>query len=261
MTFIRPPTGLRETEIDPRSGLMLENVESYFAFIDDTSTIVVEELRRFFETNPRAAAYRWRGTVRDNGEIESATDSKIHVSVDHPSQAKRWPYIMVRSVSGGIQDLWLGQKAGTLVAANLSYSSFDASVAKQNGDNYEEQPYVEVGERLQGLFEMTVTLAIGTIGEGPRAECNRVTDLVLHGLVMPVRHALSKRNLDWMVGTGRFEGETLTPRQGDERNQECVRTISFGLQTSWYDDFFYLTTNVENVDMKRIYVQGLDPRL
>jgi hypothetical protein len=262
MTFAHPPSGLREAFEDARSGLTLENQAFYFAFIDQTVVAIVEELRRYFQTNPRVAAagYRWRGEVRENGEIETAVDSKVHIAAEHPDQAKRWPSVLVREVSGSVRDLWLGQKAGTLYAPNPNYSAFDESQAQISGDNYDEQPDIEVGERYEGRLEMRVTLAVTAIGAGARTECNRVADLLLHGLVMPVRRALAQRSFNWMPDGGSFGGEAMSSYQGADRGKECVRTLTFGLQTGWYDDFFYVSEIVEKIDLKRVYLVGPDPR-
>lgn len=260
MTFQRLPKGLRETDVDALSGLELEVVESLFSFTDDVSRTLVEELRKYFQKNPRTARYRWRGLLRDNGEVETSIDSAIHVSIDHPSQPKRWPYVMIRSVSADVMDLWLGQKEGTLIAPNPNYSQLDAAAAKASHDDYDEQPYIEVGERIGNQLNATVTLVVGAVGEGPRAECNAVSDLVIHGLVYPLRKALAARGLNWIPGRGRVDAEELVPIQGSERDKECMRTISFGLQVEWYDDFFYIADSVGDVNLERTYIEGIDPR-
>lgn len=262
MTFGTPPPGEREQIVDDRSGLTLENTAFYFAFVSDTTKVIVEQLRRFFATNPRvrAAGYRWVGVIRENGEVETSPESKVHISAEHPDQAKRWPSVMVREVAGNIRDLWLGQKEGTLYAPNPDFSEFDHSQAQISGDQYDEPEFIEVGERWGGMFEMRVTLSVKSVGVGARTECDVVGDLVLHGLTMPLRRAWAERAFNWMPDGGSFSGATLNPLQNMDRDKEGERTITFGLQTDWHDDFFYIAEIVERIDLNRVYLVGADPR-
>ena len=216
--------------------------------------MVVDVLRRFFELNPRTAAYRWKGKVADNGQIETdEAHAKVRIAVDTGDQPKFWPYVLLRSVDGDLQDLFLGQRHGTLVVENVAYSELDAVQAQQRGDDYDVQRYLEVGERIGGMSELRVTLVVGTTGTGPKPENARVVGLVRHGLVGDVRRQLSLLNLDWIPSSCHFDAPVI--RDLSDRSKECETTLSFKLRVQWYEDFYYTAETVDEILIQRAYLK------
>lgn len=262
MTFTRPAPGDREQLVDAQSGLRLEATAFYQSLVSSTSRAVIDEIRDYFAINPAARDYRWRGATRENGQVETASESKIHIAVAHPDQGVSWPYVVLRSVGGSLQDLWLGQRMGTLVAPNPNYSRFEAVEARRRDEDYDEPREIDVGERFGGKLTLNVRLEVGTIGTAPTAENAVVVDLLLHGLFLPIRRLLSKRGIEWIPGTGSFSDEEVTPRQGvQERTLEARRTVAFAVQTEWYSDFFYTVPAITDVLVQRAYLSGREPPL
>ena len=260
MTFIRPAPGDREQIVDPRSGLHMEAVALYEAMLTWTSRVAISEIRTYFQINPDAKAYRWRGVVRDNGEVETSKDSKIHVAMGHPEQDRFWPYIVLKSIGGQQQDLWLGQKEGSLIAPNPAYSRADAIQAQRDGDDYAESEYLDVGERRGGKLTLNLKFEVGALGG--KAENLRVTDSFLHGLQVAIRMGLEQRGLAWIPNSNTIGDEDTPPLQGaQERSRETIRVVSFSLWTGWHRDYYYTAPIVDDVLIQRAFLQGTEPPL
>lgn len=258
MSFGHPGPGQRE--LVRANGLTLEERSFYLGFLRETGTVVVEELRNYFQRNPHARDYRWRGVARGNNQIETADDSPIGISFKRPDRLKQWPYIVVRSVRGNLQELWLGKKNGTLVIPNQDYSEFAEVEAARRGDLYEIPEYLEVGERLGGSMRMDVVLEVGTVG-GPHYENDTVADLIILAMARALPAAFAARNMTWVVNSQQVLDEIERPLQGDEVNIETIRPISFSLWNQWYQDFYYTAPTVDEIEIERVYIIHDEPEI
>lgn len=238
--------GQRETISDDGQFpyVILEQRAFFFSFVEDVTKIVVGEIRKFFRDNPRVLSqYRWvgRSFTNSSGQVieESDMDSPIHIYAAYPDQPRRYPSIELSNVSANLQDLWLGQHAGTIFADNSRYIT-DPTQAK----------VLEVGERLSGKIEFSVTL---TVRSKLAAERDILTDMLMHGLVGPLRRAWYRQNLNWLPNQGRVNAES---EESDSAQQKIFnRQISIGLQGTWEDDFFYQAITIEDVIPETIRVE------
>lgn len=249
------PPGQGELFYDPTSGLNLELRSFYEAFLKDTGETVIRLLRCFFASNPRVpTGYRWIGQpVLDiNGqpiidedafcrswpcEVTDST-SPIDVGAEYHDGPEKYPSVLLSSMTANINDLWLShQKVGKIFKINPAYDpTADEEVRRAQ--------CLEVGERLSGKLEISVTLKISAFTKPQR---DRLTDLVIHAFVGPVRRDLYRLALNWLPNRGIIGGDEV--RDYSETLKIHSRIFTFGLQSEWIDDFFYNAPNLEGVGM------------
>lgn len=248
--YEQPGPGNRELILDPRTGLTLELRGFYQQFVKGTTEKVIQAMRCFFQDNPRVPdSLRWVGTalldengapvVNPDGQpcLETSPSSGITIGAEYGDLVESYPSILVSSVSGNINDLWLNnQKTGTIYLKN---PRFDPEVPAEDRT---EQEFIEIGERLSGKCTFTVAL---TIRDQSKPARDLVTDLLLHGLVGPIRRDFHRLSMNWLPDQGSIGGdgkEELT-----SGTPVHTRSISFGLQTEWADDFFYPGVTVTDI--------------
>lgn len=250
--IIRPGTG--ELLYDPSSGLQLELGAFYEAFTKCVGETTINVFRAFFAGNMRVPAdMRWVGspvldkTGKPIVEIDAfgntwdcqVTDksSPIDVGSEFGEKAERYPSVLLSSISGNINDLWLNnQKVGKIFTPN---PAFNPTV----GDLDAREPqYLEIGERLSGKMELTLTYKVSAYTKPSR---DRLVDLVLHALVGPARRDFHRLALNWLPNRGTIGGDEV--RDYTETLKIHSRVISFGLQTEWIDDFFYNAVTVKDI--------------
>lgn len=248
---VSPGTG--EKLIDVVSCLTLENSSFYFLFVKDLTEIVIRELRNFFKSNPRVpASLRWVGslvTLEDGTTCEETADtSPIHIAAEYGDNPERYPSILVSDVNGDINDLWLdNQVVGTLIVPNPDFVL--SSAPEDEVDIPLLKPeFLEVGQRLQGKMEFNITL---TVRDEQKPARDLVFDVLLHGLVSPLRRRWHELNLNWLPNRGTIGGDAV--EELTEGGKVHVRTITFGLQTEWIDDFFFPAITVEDIIGERTY--------
>lgn len=254
MTFVnRTPSGQREQLVDA-DFTQLEERSFYFSFVEDVTKIVSIEFKNYFATNPRVPKrFRWIPSSVISGKNETDLDSPLHIHAAHEDQPRRYPELEVTSVSGNIQDIFMGQRAGTLYIYNPKFNESLFQEYLDQGVEYLEPQIKEVGERLTGKMELNVKLTVRT---RLPLERDRLTDLVLHGLVGPVRRRFHEQALNWLPNRGIFSEQA----NEEDTNQQPVftRTVVFGLQGEWYDDFYYTSAqtlaSVEDVIPIPVYL-------
>lgn len=244
-TDIPPGTGETISDSGDFPFLVLEQRSFFFSFTEDVTKAVVAEIRKFFRDNPRVLSqYRWVGktftTPAGKSIEETDIDSPIHIYAAYPDQPRRYPSIELSNVSANLQDLWLRQDAGTILSDNPRFLTDPT------------QPEVlEVGEHLSGKIEFSITL---TVRSRLAAERDILTDMLMHGLVGPLRRAWYSQNLNWLPNQGRVNAAS---EESDSAQQKVFnRQISFGLQGTWEDDFFYQAITIEDIIPESI---RLDP--
>lgn len=219
----------------------------YLQFTRDIKTLIIDNLRIYFERNPKTAEFRWVGKIVDTATGVQDTDtecSKIHIAHDYSDNVKLLPSVKVKSVGGRIRDLYLGQKLGTLVKNNPKWTPTASSDIPR---------YIEVGERIGGKIDMTATLSIKA--RSP-VENDMVTDLVLLGIVGPIRREFYKENAVWLPDQGSVGNDTV--EEETALGKVFSRTMSFGLQVEWYDDFLYQAVTVEDIESDPIYLTTVE---
>lgn len=222
----------------------METRDTYFAFNQELATALIEELRRFFGSNPKVPMdCRWVGKQVDQARVDTDLDkTNVQISVHKPDNPRKFPQIVLNSISGRSRDQWFSQTGGALVIDNPDFSQADKEAAEALGEDYLEPEQLTVGERKTGKCDATLTLTVRAYSD---AELDIFSDLVLHAFHGQVRRNLTLVGINWMPDTLSWSGnnqETLT-----ERQPVSVRTFTFGLQGEWYDDFNYLTGNISDV--------------
>lgn len=202
----------------------------FFSFMEEARQFVIRDIRYFFATHPRVADhFRFVGLVDpavENPLLQGETDvqqSKLRIAAGYSDREQLYPSILVHKISASINDLWLGQKMGSLVA-----EAYDTV----NGRAYDR----EVGERRGGKLTLTVGVRVVTVGGGPE-ELDQVSDALLYGFVVPIRQRLEKRGLIWVPNSGSFSQESEEPY--DNTQKKFARNLSFQLLAEWYDDFIF----------------------
>lgn len=238
----KPNVGARETKQDP-TGLILEQREFYYGFVEEVKTSMVDELRFYFRDNPRTTEFRWVGRALTEGKIETDPErTKVHVAVEFADNVQKYPSVLVGGVQARIRDLWFNNPTHSFYIDNPDYSATAKAAAEAAGQDYNIPERLQVGERLTGRLDFTVTLNVRALSE---AELDRLSDLVLHGLIGQVRYNLQRAGMIWLPDQGSTTGtqtESLSQRQVVHQ-----RSISFGLRTEWFDDFYYQAVNIAAV--------------
>lgn len=223
-----PGAGVRTD--NPRGDVGAVN-QFYFAFIKDIRQFVIKDLRYHFGTSPRVKdKFRFVGKTPDAEvgipELEGETDlkeSKIRISGPYADGERLLPEVLVNKVSVNVNDLFLGQKMGSL------YAKVKDPVL---GTDYER----EVGERRGGQLTAQVTLRAAVVGGGP-IELDELCDALLYALVGPVRKRLQARRLVWVPNSGSLSQEQEDPYTNV--NKLFSRLFAFSLIADWMDDFYF----------------------
>lgn len=111
--------------------------------------------------------------------------------------------------------------------------------------------YFEVGQRLGGKAELTLSV---TCRAYTLPELDKVTDLLIHGLVGQIRRVCYQNALNLQPDStsfGNYQTEQLT-----EAQKVFSRTVSLGLQTEWYDDFYWQAVTISDVFLGSITRDG-----
>lgn len=203
--------------------------EFYFGFTRDIRKIIVRDLRVFFGSHPRVPSrFRFVGKSPDPEVeipfLESETDiinSKVRIAGGYSDSERLFPEILVLRVGANINDLFLGQKMGSLYA----------NVEKTPGQ-FSSQ---EIGERLGGQLTVQVGLKVAVQGGGP-SELDDICDVLIYGLVGPVRKRIQQRRLVWVPNSTVVSSE----KEENQTNNSKIfsRDINFSLIADWYDDFY-----------------------
>jgi hypothetical protein len=236
--------------IDVTNSIELDERVFYYGFIEDVVTTVVRELRMYFRDNPRTSSYRWVGKALTGGANETDIDNtKIHISPEYSDNPRKYPSVLVQDVNMNLQDLFLGQIMGDLVIENPSYDPAHVEDPYVVDAKDNQIRYLEVGKRFGGKANCTVTLNIRSY---QRLERDRICDLVIHGMVLPIREALYKNAMNFLPNTAATSAagvEDIT-----ETEKVYVRNFVFGLQVEWYEDFFYDTPTITDLSTARVYL-------
>jgi hypothetical protein len=251
--FSRPGPGAREIRHDiENTGLILEQREFYYGFIEEVKTNLVNELRSYFRDNPRTATYRWAGKQVGSGQVETDLErTKIHLAVEFSDLPQKYPSVLISAVQARIRDLWFNSPTHRFYCKNPAFSADDKAAAIATGLDYDLPEFLMVGERLTGRLDFTVMLTVRALAE---AELDRIADLVLHGLLGQIRINLGRIGMAWIPEQGSTSGTQI--EQLSNRQAVHARTISIGLRTDWYDDFYYQAVNIADVQVTQINRQG-----
>lgn len=239
----RPPNQL--TRKDEVNNFTLREKAFYHQFTLDVGNTVIKQVRNFFEKNVRVPAdYRWVGIANKNGSIETnQTLSKIHIASAYNDNESMVPGILLENTSLNLLDLWLNhQKMGVLVIKNSRFIR-----------GLEEPEFLEVGYRLGGKMNGTVLLTVR--GLTPY-ECDNLSDLLTFGMVGPIRWNLERCNYNFLPNQGNISNRSAE-QTGEAKRPNHLRTHSYGLYLEWYDDFFYDTITVEDVEAGELTILPL----
>lgn len=226
---------------------VLKHSGFYIQFIKDIKKLVIDNLRIYFELNPKTVNYRWVGKIVNVSTGERDTDiecSKVHISNEYSDNVKLLPSVKIKSAGGRIRDLYLGQKLGTLIKENPEWTT--------NGSD-DIPRYIEVGERVGGKVDLTVNLVVKSRSV---VENDEVTDLTLLGLVGPIRREFYRENAVWLPDQGSVSNEAV--EEETAQGKVFVRPMSFGLQVEWYDDFLYQAVTVEDIEGDPVYLTQIE---
>jgi hypothetical protein len=236
--------------IDVTDDLQMEERVYYYGFIEEIVTNVVREVRAYFRDNPSTSAYRWIGKSLTGGAYETDMDvTKIHISPEYSDNPRKYPSIMVQDVNLNLNDLFLGQNMGSLVIQNPDFDPTFTPDPYVSNTKDNTNRYIEVGERLGGKAQGSVTLNIRALS---RLERDRVTDLLLKGMVVPIRRALAKLAMNFVPNSASTNAGA--PEDLTEEQKIFTRNFTFSLQVEWYSDFFYDTAPITDFTLNRIYL-------
>ena len=241
--ILSPGTGEQRLN---RGGLFLSELRVfYFGFIEAITKEVINRYRFFFESNVCIPAeVRYVFELDENGErCDTDQDATgIHISATYHDKERFFPSILVSDVSGNILDLYLARKMGSLVINN---PAFDIAIDPDEDTCDPEKPpeILEIGERLGGKINVTVTLQIEAY---QRPELDQICDLALYALIGPIKRKLRQKGYIWLPNQGSVSG--ISEVEYTTGQPVLRRTIGFGLQSEWYDDFFFEGITVEAVN-------------
>lgn len=244
-TFETPYPPNQLTRIDEVNSFPLREKAFFHQFTLDVGKTVITQVRNFFEKNVRVPAeYRWVGITNENGSIETnQTLSKVHIASAYNDNESMVPSILLENTSLNLLDLWLNhRKMGVLVVKNKLFVR-----------GLDEPEFLEVGYRLGGKMNGTVMLSVR--GLLP-VECDHLSDLLTFGMVGPIRWNLEKLNYNFLPNQGNISNRSAEP-SGEAKKPNFLRTHSYGLFLEWYDDFFYDTITVEDVEAGELTILPL----
>ena len=193
----------------------------YYGFIKTFNETMIQQLRAFFETNPRAVCFR-----------DQAGDNNVHIAEAWGTERQHFPTIVVERTDANFQDLFLGNKLGQV---------------------FEERPdgtLHEVGEALGGRVRINTSLKIGTFTTPQR---DALADLLAYALVGPIYWELVRKAFTKVVNSQSIGGE------GTEEVEKIgqtifTRSISCSFEAEWMDIFFY--NGVEITGFKLLLSKG-----
>lgn len=255
-----------ELFFEAKDNTNLELREFYQAFVKCTGETMIRLFRDFFAHNIRVPQqFRWVGETSLDAEGNPKVDtdafgndytcqvtdptSGIVIGAEYGEGTENYPSLLLSDISGNINDLWLAsQKVATIYMAN---PKFRAGVTDPE---FQQPQWIEIGQRLSGKMELTITFKIRG---NTKPERDQITDLVLHALVGPVRRDLYRLALNWLPNRGTIGGDAIEELTATRKIH--VRSITFGLQTEWFDDFIYNAVTIE--DLRGIPTKLGEPQL
>lgn len=236
----KPQFPNQEAFKDFNSKSPVRNTAFYFQFVQQLTDDLIQSLRDYFTFNPRVpSTLRWVGKPANSGGSE--TDNQrtgIHVSAEHADNEQFYPSVLVASVNANLDDFFLNRQNRTPIVVDNPLFDPKIAIADQ-----EAPQQIELGFSMSGKTTFTVTLRIR--GNQP-PELDQVTDVVIHGLIGPVRRELEhKYQYNYVPGSARVSDrstETYT-----NKSPIHARTITLSLYGSWEDVFYYSDPNVTDV--------------
>lgn len=187
----------------------------YYGFIKTFNEALIQELRNFIETNPRAICFR------------DETGGIIHIGEAWPTEPQKYPAIMVERTDASLQDLFLAGKQGALYI------------------DYGNNNLKEVGERLGGRVKLNTSLKLATFNTPQR---DALADLILYALVGPVKWNLTYRGFVQVPNSANIGPENV---ENPEQLGQALytRSIGFSVESEWFDDFYYNGVEIQGFNL------------
>lgn len=238
-------SSLAEQSLFVEGDQTLRNRFRWLQMMEQTSTDVITSVRAFFGQNVSVpASMRWVGkeVVYPDGSGRTGIDtdhenSKLAIAAEYNDNEIMYPSILLGGCSGNIQDLWLSHQK--MQAITVSNPRFNPNVAMQDQD---EPPELEVGWQIGSKLTWNVVLAVRAL---KALEVDQVTDQLVYGMVLPIRHDLEINNYVWLPNQGRVTEKITEPRTN--KHPLYRRNVAFSLMTEVSDVFYYNTVTVGDI--------------
>lgn len=211
----------------------------FWKISSDVEHVVVRALQMYFRDHPLTSKFRWVFPLPD-GQKNPA--SMIHITEVFAEPSERaYPAVIPIVTPAGAIPFGFGDDAGT-------YDYVD-----ERGESHQ---YV----RKSGMFSLVVTLQCFALNP---MQCKELADIVGLGLVYPLKEEIRKREVEVKpassVTVGELRQENLTPLGGQIQYNI---SITFGVVTTWYQDFEVLGPTIKDVTVGTLQKTGppaLDP--